>query len=538
MYFFSKKFFIIKKILIESNKNQNNNKLLLTECVDDSIIYTYSLLIHASKIKKIFNSNILVIDNNFSFVKKILYKLFGIKKILYINSLYSLRIVFDNYHALYKEFKKIEGDIETIIKYKYKDVEIGNIAYDDYLRYNMKATVKDLVSYKYYVFKSLICTLKLNKIFSENKFNYYAGKETQFTPRAHIFQNCLLRKIPCYISAGTTQAPTIRKYLRFSQRHVPRIYINRNLFLNIKKKYHRLYLYGDELIKKKFNNILDPNDYADSKYVFNQKDNNFSKLDIFKALDLDPDKKLIIVFAHNFYDGAFEVRKRLFLDNYIWLRETISLLSSNKNINILIKKHPTEKYNLRMKNVSFDIYKKFSNNKKNSNIRIYPENLHPKFIVNYAHAIVSGHGSAGSEYSCFGIPSVICNEAPYSSCKFVHQCNDLEIYKNILNNIHSLEKLSQNKIQDALLYFFIANKLIKNSSDFFDFPPEANFYDIEGFKMSYEFKYFEKILNKIDSLKDMTKSEIFLNYKEFILSGQYTMIDKYQLKLLGEKVTL
>ena len=186
---------------------------------------------------------------------------------------------------------------------------------------------------------------------------------------------------------------------------------------------------GEEHISNRFKNKRNLNDIFDLTFAFNPEKKIVSKNYICNLFNWNNKIPIIVVFANNIFDGVFEKRISIFQDNYIWLKETLKYLCQNKNINILIKKHPTEYEITKLKDKTETVVNNYKF--KNNNLSIFPENVHPSSILNFAKCVFTEHGTAGLEYSCFGIPAIVTGDAIYYRTGFA-------LEPRILMNINDL----------------------------------------------------------------------------------------------------
>jgi hypothetical protein len=512
-------------------KFKSNDSYIITDTYDDSSLYCYNLLTHAKKIQKIKKLPIIAFDKNFSFVKNFFYKSFEINHVVYLNSFFfSVFIIVKQFKIIFKEFIKIYKINSTSdLSYNYKDIEISNIAYDNYLRFNLSGTVDNLKKFKFYIFKTLLISIKIEYFFDNKKIDSFAAKENQFSPRANLFQYILKRKCISYHFVGTSNYSSMRKYKRFSQRSIPRTYINKRFYLYAFSKRSNYIQKAKIILDKKFLSEFTENELLDAKYVFSKKHYNLSKDELCKKLKLDNQKKLIIVFSHNVYDGVFEIRRKLFIDNFIWLKETLNILSQNPHINVLVKKHPTEFSKRSIKDISLRAIEEIPDLKYN-NIKLYPEFLSPQFIKKNAHCIVTGHGTAGIEYACYGIPSISCNNSPYSYCKTSYEAKNYQEYDNYLKNIDKLAPLNDAQIEKSLVLFFLTHSLDKNKNDFFETLPDFHPSELVGFQKNFEYRCLEKIFKKLRNIKKIEETDIYQKYLKFLTNNNYSMYDTNKLK--------
>ncbi len=91
---------------------------------------------------------------------------------------------------------------------------------------------------------------------------------------------------------------------------------------------------------------------------------------------------------------------------------------------------------------------------KNNNLSIFPENVHPSSILNFAKCVFTEHGTAGLEYSCFGIPAIVTGDAIYYRTGFALEPRDIDEYKRLISKIHEIPPLSKEQIKKAKLFAF------------------------------------------------------------------------------------
>ena len=74
--------------------------------------------------------------------------------------------------------------------------------------------------------------------------------------------------------------------------------------------------------------------------------------------------------------------------------------------------------------------------------------------------LLTSQGSAGLEYPCFGIPSIICGDAYYQGLGFTLEPKNEKDYYEIINNINEVisKGLSSEQTQKLDLHFiFLRN---------------------------------------------------------------------------------
>ena len=189
---------------------------------------------------------------------------------------------------------------------------------------------------------------------------------------------------------------------------------------------------------------------------------SISRSSLCKMFNWDEKKKIATIFLHTLIDGNYKHgRRRMFLDNYTWARETLEIIKKLKNVNWIIKEHPHEFYYYTKFNFSplvKDLEKKYDH------IRWYPEKIHPVSLLKVTDVAITSHGTAGVEYPSFGIPSIVAEKSSYSNWGFTLEPKNKTEYINLLKRVHQINKLNKQKMEKAKVYLFIRIILLRNKS--------------------------------------------------------------------------
>jgi hypothetical protein len=454
---------------IKNNKNLWNKKkienikdfYIAIDCTSSHPFNLIQNLVIGKYLQKIFNYKILIIDTFNDNYRSQLYDSFLISNIFFLGKIFDLKLFTKVIKILNNLLYNI-NNIEDFINLRYENIEVGKISYDDYLRNTFKGT-ENKINYKliFFLFKVLNSLEKIKKIKLINKIKIYNTHEIQFNPEAILFQFFLKNNCQIFCKGIGQTEIGLRKFTKFSQRMYNRHSMSKNLFIKLYKSENN-HLYeksGFDLIKKRFENKRNINDIHDLTFAYDPKKKIVDRKYICDLFNWDINKPIIVVFANNIFDGVFEKRTSLFQDNYIWLQKTTQLLSNNNNINILVKKHPTEFVTSKIKDVTLNVVNNIKQNCKF--IEIFPENIHPSSILNFAQCILTEHGNAGVEYSCYGIPAIITGDASYYKLGFAYEPKNIIQYENLIKDIHKIKKLNQDQVKKARIFAYAYINLIK-----------------------------------------------------------------------------
>ena len=180
---------------------------------------------------------------------------------------------------------------------------------------------------------------------------------------------------------------------------------------------------------------------------------SMSKDQICKIYKWDKNKKIVTVFLTYLIDGNFvNGRRNLFKDNFSWVINTLKIIGNIKNVNWLIRQHPSEsRYDTKIN------FAKIINDieMKHSHIRFSPKNLNPASLKSITDIALTSHGSVGLEYPAFGIPCIASEKSYYTHCKINARPNNISEYKDLLSNINKVKKLNKKNMEIAKIFLFI-----------------------------------------------------------------------------------
>lgn len=444
--------------LWENNFNQKpNKKILITDFVSTvgytvliSVIGKYASIITGAKLEAIIRYNDLR-------GKKII-KSFGVSKFYNIKLNVFLKRLRYFKKAVYLANKA--KTVDNFLKIKHQKINIGLIVYDHILRHaGIEHTRKINFKFIYFLSIALDYNSYCKKFFRKNKYDYIIQSETQFIPSAIFFENALLFKNKILSHEGGTKEVSIRIFKNLNQRFQSRSLFSEKLFRRVNnQKKKRIERIATSILKKRFEGKSSSQDLLGAIAAYKQR-KKFNRKKLCNLYGWDTKKPIVAIFATDFYDGTFGVPWKAFRDNYEWFVTTVNFIQKLDNVNWLIKKHPIENSKKEHTEI-FDYIKTISKQKKN--IQIFDDKLNSGSLTNVIDALITQSGSAGLEYPCFGIPSIISSRSYYGGFGFTNEAKSINAYHNLLKKINRFgsKKLSVNKSK-ALTYFYLCFYLSK-----------------------------------------------------------------------------
>ena len=461
----------LKKFLVLNKKKNKNNfekfhikkKYILIESLINHPIYTLSSSIIANTLSQ---NYLLVGLIRFGDIRtKEIMKSYGVKKFVTIDSSNFFLRLFYFYKSILilSKLKKFD----SLIDLKIDHIEIGKAVYEHYTRFVGNYPKK--INWKVILFfsQALFYKKKNKKILDEFKPAYLIQSEQLFIPHRILFQQALKSEAKIICKSHVNNA-CVKLYKNFSERNESRLKISKKLFANLNKKHSKSILSKANNIyfsNKKSEHIGKELDFINNRKVFNKVDkikkNNRTYLekDFFNYFDLDSSKKTVLILSHEMTDGTFANSWNIFKNDQIWLEETLKIIKNIKNINFIIKPHPSEGfYNSKISTAK--IFREYIS-KKNSHIKLFPIEQDINSILRHIDIVISSHGSAGYQYPAYSIPAIICGDTSFSDLGFNIQPKNFLEYKKILLKLNRIDKLNVKIANKAKAFWFIYKNITR-----------------------------------------------------------------------------
>jgi len=254
------------------------------------------------------------------------------------------------------------------------------------------------------------------------------------------------------------------------------------------------------------------------------------------CFNLNPNKKNVFVMLHAFNDYPHTYGFLIFRDYYEWLKSVLKIAQQTESVNWIFKEHPYAKY---YPTRDLDLGKMFANIEV-PQIRFLAEDadFNTSSLQYIADAVVTCIGTAGLEYSAFGIPCVLAGKCWYSGFGFTIEPQTKLEYEKILHNINRLPRLNDQQIEMAKLIAFFTFDVVELTK----FPdPFKNLctYDISEQKTFSAEEVFERVVTHRRKTNSKDKMKYIRSLNEFLSNPNYTQFvdfDRYDLfrKVIGD----
>ena len=491
----------------KSLKSNSKKFILIDLTLSTHPTYTIIQCILGNNFKKITGYECKVIINQYDILTKFIAKSFCINNFVFLKKENIFRRLY--YFNKSLELINLQKNLKKLISLKKEKIEIGKAAYE----FTVRNYIKDL-SFKKSLFffyislaKSLYILNQTNKIFKMKNIKLLLMAETQFLPNRIFFQKSLLKKIPIYSFYGGRKENQIsircfdgvdsfnQHRMKFSDKLLD--YFLKKKKFQLKKKINKFIkseiyknpigsgekIYSKQASKKKIFNINNYNNFC-KKYGFNNK------------------LKTVIILPNVFVDNLFTHKWSIFYDPIDWYLSTLEIIKKIKNVNWLIKSHPSEKiYNteINAKNLYSQVI-----TEKYENINFLDENHRLNNLTKHISTVITFGGSAGYEYTYFGKQVITVGDNRYSNFKLSISPKNLKEYKFILHNLNKPVKVNKITKFKAGMYWYMIKSLTRLPNNLIPITlTRRNFFDES---------YWKVALKTFDNRKSLDENDNFYNH--------------------------
>ena len=445
------------KQFLQSNKKILDNKIYNTNIIiSDRGRFEFSLIyaILGSALCNQIKSNAIILSDKNNKIYRNIFESFGFKNFfpnIKLKNFLNIKIIFIYISCLFILIRdlfiiKIKDYEWFFYKYEIDNIQIGDLIYNTYVRYNHSYLNFNLNLKFILILLSVIIKVKLiNNIFDKNKIKYVISNGSAYASNSGIlFRIASLRKIKILkiekLYKNKVGYTTINRYFNFNYNSTYALLKNK-MFLKKLNKINSKTLNkfinkrNEGKLKGNYTNILDLKN-ANKKNIFLSKKNLIKR--VFKSKNYK--KKIILIAPHIFSDAPLSDGKLLFMNYFQHLKETLDFIEYNNLNNVfwLVKPHPSRKsYN------EIGIIENLLKNYKNKNIKLCPNNLTSKNTTKICDNVITCTGTASFEFGCEGKFSILAADAIYSKLGFTIDHSSKKSYFKTLQKIHRIPKIKE-----------------------------------------------------------------------------------------------
>ncbi len=444
------KYLLTNYKLTKEIKIKKNKSIFVEGFISHPEYLIYNILI-AKILSEIKNQNIKVLLRKGDIQSTKIFQSYKIKDFIYINdgSLISRLMAFIKAVFILKDV----NNFKKLLKIKYDGIDIGKCLYEQYLRFDKKPHIYSIEPVYYiYLMKLLIYNEQFKKIYKHQNNTFLVQSETQYLPFRLSRQRAMLNNMQIVSRSGRKNI-MIKFYRNIKEIYEGRAKLTPELFNKITRKIKNKIKgkYYKSKIKKKIKLTIGLDEYQ--KNIMSKKYKKYfnSRKEVNKFFNFE-DKPIVVVLAHEYTDGNLSQSWNLYENDMLWLVDTIEKIKKVKDVNWIIKSHPSEKvFNAKVTTEEI-FYQKI---KSINNIKLFPNDYEISNFHRYTSAVITSHGTASYEYPLFSIPTIICGEANCSGNGFTLEPKTKKQYHKLLKNISKIKRLNHKQVKKCWIFNYI-----------------------------------------------------------------------------------
>jgi hypothetical protein len=491
----------------ENSNSVKSDRNVLLEFFSDYPVMVHNICNRNLFLENIKNTNsIALLQHNSDIKMKYLAKVYGINKFVsvytYKNILYRyMSLIFLIKNFKFFKYKKTYG--WSIVC---EGIEIGDLIYDQFLRFTNLPTYRKIdLRFLLYIYNSIILFYRYKDILIENKITDIILSHDVYADYGIFFRVAYLVDPDIKFYNGDTINLGYFTVQNATNGHIkkPRVLYKHDKVAIFSK-------FPKEELLKEYENIMllrtsgkNYKDIDNSNVYLNTDINSIEELKSKYAVHQEG--KNFFVYSHAFVD-AVRYFETLYSDYYTWLYETLILLSKKTlKHNFYVKAHPSEhfyKCDVTVKSVVDEI-----NTKYGAKFIYLDKKINNNVVFKYADACFTCTGSIAFEAPCFGVPVFTASNF-MEEVKTTINSMTIDEYKRNLETIDNLQRLSDDAIERARLYFILFDK-------YFLIDLENSINDV--FVDSY--KQYEFINSSILNSPKVTEQVLFRAFKHTVANN-------------------
>ncbi len=441
----------------ENSNSVKSDRNVLLEFFCDYPVMVHNICNRNLLLENIKNTNsIALLQHNSDIKMKYLARVYGINK---FTSVYTYKNILYRYMSLIFLIKNFK-----FFKYKKtygwsivcEGIEIGDLIYDQFLRFSNLPTYRKIdLRFLLYIFNSIILFYRYKDILVENKITDIILSHDVYADYGIFFRVACLVDPDIKFYNGDTINLGYLTVQNATKGHIkkPRV-LYKNDTVAIFSKFPK-----EELLKEYENIMLlrtsgkNHKDIDNANVYLNTDINSIEELKSKYAVHQEG--KNFFVYSHAFVD-AVRYFETLYSDYYTWLYETLILLSKKTlKHNFYVKAHPSEhfyKCDVTVKSVVDEI-----NSKYGAKFIYLDKKINNNVVFKHADACFTCAGSIAFEAPCFGVP-VFTTSNFMKEVKTTINSMSIDEYKRNLETVDNIQRLSDDVIERARLYFILFDK--------------------------------------------------------------------------------
>jgi hypothetical protein len=393
----------------------------------------------------------------------------------------------EKYDQIVNFFQGLETK-EELLQFELEGVLLGDLVYDNYLRFKPAPTVDLRDPYLLDLLKACFDIFhNSRKYFEENQVKAVVTSYASYIKHGVLVRAALKYNVAIY-SVFSSRTYFIRKIHKSYPFHLRDYFLYHESFKKCLTSAEKLEI-ARQALEGRFRGELD-------SAVGYMRKSSYHQDNIQKSVFEEKKGPRAVVFLHCFFDSPHIYRNMLFPDFVEWIEYTLKV-ASETDFDFYVKPHPNgihgnDEIVSRLKEKYSKIHFLSS---KISNKQIIKEGIDAAFTV---------YGTLAHEFAYFGVPVINAGDNPHINYSFCFHPSSIQEYTQYLKNFDSL-KLPENTREQILEFYYMHNIQLGNGK-----MADSDPLNIHMLRTG-EFKHFSNFVNK---MKHIDEKSIFDKIEE------------------------
>ncbi len=375
-----------------------------------------------------------------------IFNIFYLNKLCKIYNIKKSDIVISNFIAP-KYISTLKNRFKTkneVLNISYKDINVGELIYDTYLRFRAKPTIDlnddclyDIIDYSFNLSQKWEVFLNENKI------------DTLLIPYSSYIHWGIPSKLAVKNNVNTLTFGSLGYILQQTTLEYPYHSKNFNnyrvIFEKLSNKSERLKL-AEQYLNNRLDGLIDNSISYMKKSSFKEDENS-------ESISLT-NENFAVIFLHCFFDSPHIYGSALFPDFYEWIQHLLDTASKVPSTDFIVKPHPNGLPDNDL--IVSELEKKY---KPFKNIKFIPKEISNKqLIAIQPKAVFTVYGTAAHEFSFLGFPVITSGKNPHSKYDFIYEPTSIDELDKLIREVGAYG-LPSNYFRDDILEFYYMHYL-------------------------------------------------------------------------------
>jgi hypothetical protein len=492
-------------------KKTSPYKVLVDGIIVSNISWIMQLTISRA-VSDVFGFKPYVLRNNINEELDVISNSFGIDENIYIKRHAKRKpwLFFKTIKFLFLFYCRVRKK-KDLIEFEVNKTLIGDLIYDTHIRSKNRYRKFNIYSFVFFkqVARSIFLYFYFSDLFKSGKFKYFITSSRVYALLGVASRVALKNECNVILSIGTS----IRVYSHydeiFENQHKPSFF-NLQKIIKENKGTHT-----DEYLTSRFNDVATTykgaGNHSDIKNAYVDKI-KYTKSQFKRKLNIDNDFPIVFINPHIFSDVNHYNGWSMFDDYYEWFVETIKFASNVKNVNWIVKPHPSSHQYSESGEVE-----KLVDKYCGDLVKISPSDLSTESEFYIAETILTVAGTIGIEALCMGVKPIISGDSAYSNFNLAYEPKTKKQYFDLLSNIENLNfscSLEEIKISKSILYYMHNEVFL--GSDIFPYHGMTPGTKTEIFDQKY--KFIKELRESIEEIS-IKSDRFYIDVKKKLLAA-------------------